>query len=167
MQTAQHIIDRLQLAPHPEGGYFKETYRSAEIIAKDSLSSNYNGARNCCTCIYFLLTPNTFSAFHRINQDEAWHFYDGSPIDLHCISPKGVHEQIIIGRDIANGQVPQYVVPGGYWFASRVLNNDGWALCGCTVSPGFDFADFKLAERSNLVHLFPEHEAIISALTRI
>jgi uncharacterized protein len=154
MQTAQHIIDRLQLAPHPEGGYFKETYRSAEIIAKDSLSSNYNGARNCCTCIYFLLTPNTFSAFHRINQDEAWHFYDGSPIDLHCISPKGVHEQIIIGRDIANGQVPQYVVPGGYWFASR-------------VSPGFDFADFELAERSNLVHLFPQHEAIISALTRI
>ena len=167
MRTAQQIIDHLQLQPHPEGGFFKETYRSAELILKDSLSSNYSGQRNCSTCIYFLLTPDTFSAFHRINQDEVWHFYDGSPIELHCISPDGIHEQIIIGRDIANGQVPQYVVPGGYWFASRVLKNEGWALCGCTVSPGFDFADFELAERSNLVVQYPKHESIITELTRV
>ena len=166
MRTAQQIIDHLQLQPHPEGGFFKETYRSSELILKDSLSSNYNGQRNCSTCIYFLLTPDTFSAFHRINQDEVWHFYDGSPIDLHCISPDGIHEQIIIGRDIANGQVPQYVVPGGYWFASRVLKNEGWALCGCTVSPGFDFQDFELVEGSELTAHFPAHRQLIDRLTR-
>lgn len=167
MKSAQQIIDRLNLEPHPEGGYFKETYRSADMVREDCLSSNYSGSRNFSTSIYFLLTPDIFSAFHRINQDEAWHFYDGSPIDLHCISPEGIHEQIIIGKDIGNGQVPQYVVPGGYWFASRVLNNEGWALCGCTVSPGFDFADFELAKRSGLTEQFPQHKAIITELTRI
>jgi predicted cupin superfamily sugar epimerase len=166
MLTIEEITKLLDLKPHPEGGFYKETYRSAGLIDKGSLPEQFSGPRNYSTSIYFLLTKDTFSAFHKIHQDEFWHFYDGSPIDLHMISPYGEHSQITIGRNLKNGQVPQFVVPGGYWFASRVLNNEAWALAGCTVSPGFDFDDFDLAERVDLTALFPKHHQIISELTR-
>lgn len=166
MLTIEEITKLLDLKPHPEGGFYKETYRSTGLIGKESLPEPYSSARNYSTSIYFLLTKDTFSAFHKIHQDEFWHFYDGSPIDLHMISPEGKHTQITIGRDLKNGQVPQFVVPGGYWFASRVLNNDDWALAGCTVAPGFDFDDFDLAERNQLIEMFPEHHKIIKELTR-
>lgn len=162
----EKLIQKLELQPHPEGGYFKETYRSEGFIPKDSLGKAYTGPRNYSTCIYFLLTSDTFSAFHKIQQDEFWHFYKGSSIDLHLISPDGNHSKVVIGNDIENGEIPQFVVPGGYWFGGKVMAKDSYALVGCTVSPGFDFADFTLAEREKLIQEFPQHKGIIEELTR-
>jgi predicted cupin superfamily sugar epimerase len=112
------------------------------------------------------LTSDAFSAFHRIRQDEIWHFYDGSPIALHTIKQDGVYTKTIIGRDFDLGQVPQFVVPGGSWFAAMVINPDDYSLIGCTVSPGFDFRDFELPSRNDLISKFPQHKEIISKLTR-
>lgn len=166
MNSIEEIINSLNLKPHPEGGYFRETYRSDHLINEDSLTSRYNGKRNYSTCIYFLLTSDTFSAFHRIQQDEIWHFYSGSPIRLHTISEIGTHSEFIIGNDFAKGQVPQLVVPGGYWFGAEVINPNDYSLVGCSVSPGFDFADFELPTRQELISLFPENEKIITRLTK-
>jgi len=163
--TIQNIINKLGLQPHPEGGYFKETYRSKGIIKADSLDPVYLGARNYSTSIYFLLTADTFSAFHRIKQDEFWHFYDGATLELHMISPQGEYSKVMIGRDIMKGEVPQFVVPGGYWFAANVIKGGDYTLTGCTVAPGFDFADFELPDHQVLLALFPQHREIISALT--
>ncbi len=160
-----NIIKTLELAPHPEGGYFKETYRSTGEIEKNSLPYEYNEKRNYSTCIYFLLTSGNFSALHRIKQDEIWHFYDGSPIRLHMISTEGIHTIQLIGRDLKNGETPQFVVPGGYWFAAEVLEKDSYSLVGCTVSPGFSFDDFELKNSQELTLLFPQHADLISRLT--
>ncbi len=166
MKKAEDLINYLNLQAHPEGGYFKETYRSKGLIEPSNLSGNYDGSRNYSTAIYFLLTSESFSAFHKINQDEFWHFYTGSPIRLHMISPKGEYTFVIIGNDLEAGQHFQYYVPGGYWFASEVVNEDGFSLLGCTVAPGFDFKDFVLADRGKLIEAFPEHEVVIKKLTR-
>ncbi|GAA4900131.1 cupin domain-containing protein [Flaviramulus aquimarinus] len=163
----QTIISQLSLQPHPEGGYFKETYRSAGVIDEKHLGSNFSGNRNYTTAIYFLLTSDTFSAFHRINQDEIWHFHKGSAIKLHIISDEGVYSTIIIGNDLEKGELPQYVVPKKYWFAAEVINADDYSLVGCTVSPGFDFKDFELPERASLITKFPQHKTIITKLTRV
>ncbi len=163
MNKFEDIIEKLDLQPHPEGGYFKETYRSHGEI--DTLKESYKGNRNYSTCIYFLLTSDTFSAFHRIKQDEIWHFYDGSPIRLHTISSTGVHSEFVIGRDFDKGQVPQLVVPGGDWFAASVVGEDNYALVGCTVAPGFHFDDFELPTRKELISKFPKHKEVITALT--
>lgn len=159
------IIQKLELKPHPEGGYFRETYRCKGEIPKDCLGSEFSDKRNFSTCIYFLLTSDSFSAFHRIKQDEIWHFYYGSPICLHIINKEGVYSKVIIGNDFLEGQIPQFIVPAGDWFAATVLNSESFSLMGCTVSPGFDFDDFELPLRSELVTLFPEHKEIITELT--
>ena len=165
MNSIETIVNTLDLKPHPEGGYFKETYRSAGTIKTESLDARYNGERNYSTCIYFLLTSDNFSAFHRIKQDEIWHFYDGSPIRLHMITEAGTHTAQIIGKEINLGELPQFVVPGGCWFASEVLENNSYSLTGCTVSPGFSFEDFELKSRKELTALFPSHEGVITKLT--
>ncbi|NRA93136.1 MAG: cupin domain-containing protein [Psychroserpens sp.] len=159
------IIKSLDLQPHPEGGYFKETYRSDGRINVDSLGPSYSGSRNYSTCIYFLLTSENFSAFHRIKQDEIWHFYKGSPIVLHTISSEGIYHKQLIGSNFENDEVPQYVVKGGDWFAAEVLDADSYSLVGCTVAPGFSFEDFEMADRSDLTKDFPEHRDIIEKLT--
>lgn len=160
------IIENLELAPHPEGGYFRETYRSPGEIEQENLGANFEGKRNFSTCIYFLLTSNDFSSFHRIKQDEIWHFYDGSAILLHVISPSGDYAKHLIGRDLEQGETPQHVVPAGCWFAAEVMEKNAYSLVGCTVSPGFDFRDFEMKSRQELVSLFPDREAIITKLTR-
>jgi predicted cupin superfamily sugar epimerase len=164
--SISQIIERLNLEPHPEGGYFRETYRSSGKIQQDSLGPGFEGLRNYSTCIYFLLTSNDFSAFHRIKQDEIWHFYDGSPIRLHVINPSGAYTQHLIGRELAKGETPQLVVPAGCWFAAEVEGQNIYSLVGCTVSPGFDFRDFEMISRQELISLFPSHKQIISKLTR-
>ncbi len=164
--TAQNIINKLELQEHPEGGYFKETYRSPGVIPNNVLSTNFKGDRNESTAIYFLLTSEKFSAFHKINQDEAWHFYKGAPLKLHIISKEGNYSFIMIGNDLENGEVPQYIVKGGDWFAAEVLQKDAYTLVGCTVAPGFDFADFVLPKREEMINLFPTHKEIITKLTR-
>jgi hypothetical protein len=165
LMDAHTIIKKLNLTEHPEGGYFKETYRSTGVISEKELGPSYSGDRKYSTCIYFLLTSEKFSAFHKINQDEIWHFYKGTPLLLHIITKEGVYKTITIGNDFEKGEVPQYVVKGGDWFAAEVIEKEAYALVGCTVAPGFDFADFVLPERKELVALFPQHQEIISKLT--
>ena len=162
----QRIIDKLELLPHPEGGYYKEIYRSEGEIKPESLGPKFSGTRNYATSIYFMLTSDTFSAFHKINQDEIWHYYDGSAIELHVISESGEHTQYTIGKDIFNGQVPQLVVPANHWFAAKTINVNDYSLVGCGVSPGFDFKDFNLPTREELVQKFPQYEDLITAFTR-
>jgi uncharacterized protein len=166
MNKVDTIIHKLQLKAHPEGGYFRETYRSEGMISKNELGEKYSGKRNFSTCIYFLLTTESFSAFHRIVQDEAWHFYEGSPLSLHMISPQGDYTRVIIGRNFEKDEVPQFVVPGGTWFAAEVASADSFSLLGCTVAPGFDFEDFEMGRREELIMLFPRLKEIISRLSR-
>lgn len=159
------IIHKLDLKPHPEGGYFKQTYRSSGEIEQDSLGPAFKSKRNFSTCIYFLLTSDNFSAFHRIKQDEIWHFYNGSPINLHTISESGDHTVNLIGRDLNKGEVPQFIVPGGCWFVAEVINQNTYSLVGCTVSPGFSFDDFELKSGKELISMFPHNKEIILKLT--
>ena len=166
MDNIDNIIDKLDLQPHPEGGYFKETYRSRLILSKKGIPPDFEGDRNACTAIYFLLTSDNFSAFHRIKQDEIWHFYSGSPISLHILTEDGNYEKQMIGSNLEKGEIPQFVVHGGDWFASEVEDPNSYALAGCTVSPGFDFADFEMASQESLIKLYPAHHKIISKLTR-
>ncbi|OSY88033.1 hypothetical protein WH52_08365 [Tenacibaculum holothuriorum] len=163
--TAQQIIKQFDLTAHPEGGYFKETYRSNGIIQNEHLPPEFVGNRNYSTSIYFLLTSEKFSAFHKINQDEIWHFYKGRTLKLHMISPEGDYSFVLIGNDIKQNEQPQFVVPAGYWFAAEVEAENAYAFTGCTVAPGFDFNDFVLPKRETLITLFPQHEAIITKLT--
>ena len=166
MKRTEQLIDLLNLQKHPEGGYFKETYRSEGVIPSEVLKDGINGDRNYCTGIYFLLTSGNFSAFHRIKQDEMWHFYEGSPLVVHMIDNQGNYSFQKIGLDFEGGQVPQFVVPKGVWFASEVQEPDSYSLVGCTVSPGFDFKDFELAKKDYLLAEFPSHSEIIDRLTR-
>ncbi|AUP78239.1 cupin domain-containing protein [Flavivirga eckloniae] len=166
MNDIEKIVSKLQLQPHPEGGYFKEVYRSNGVINKENLGVGFSGQRNYATSIYFLLTSDSFSAFHRIKQDEIWHFYKGSPIKLHMISDDGKYSNTIIGNDIEEGQNPQFVVKAQDWFAAEVIDKNAYALVGCTVSPGFDFNDFELPERDVLISKYPEHKDIVTAFTR-
>lgn len=155
-------IKNLNLQPHPEGGFFKETYRSNLELEL----SDFDGKRNASTGIYYLLPYGHFSAFHRIKSDEMWHFYDGTDLSVYVLQPTGNLEVIRLGTNLDKGEVLQAVVPAGYWFASRVEHKDGFALVGCTVSPGFDFQDFEMAERAGLLKNFPQHQKLIAELTR-
>ncbi len=163
--TAQEIIQKFHLNKHPEGGYYKETYRSNGIIKNENLSDHFIEDRNYSTSIYFLLTSDTFSAFHKINQDEIWHFYLGTTLKLHMISPNGKYSFVLIGNNLAEEERPQFVVPAQYWFAAEVLEKNSFAFTGCTVAPGFDFKDFVLPKRKELIELFPNLEEIITKLT--
>lgn len=162
----EELVHKLDLLPHPEGGFYKETYRSDGVIPQKELGDEFSGPRNYCTGIYFLLTEGNFSAFHKINQDEMWHFYEGDPLRVHMIDRTGTYTFQDIGLDLDAGQLPQCTVPAGVWFASEVANAGNYSLVGCTVSPGFDFDDFELPSRSKLIGLFPDHKEIISRLTR-
>lgn len=160
------LVTSLDLLPHPEGGFYKEVYRSEKVIAKDALPDNFSGDRNYCTSIYFLLTSENFSAFHRIKQDEIWHFYGGSSLSVHVIDKDGNYTAHKVGMNFSVGEQPQLVVPAGCWFASSVSDENSYAFVGCTVAPGFDFDDFELATRAGLSALYPTHKNIIHRLTR-
>lgn len=163
--NAQEYIETLQMQAHPEGGYFAETYRSAEMVAGEALPGRFGGARTMSTAIYFLLESHHISALHRIQSDEVWHFYDGGPLDVFVIDPAGELYIIRLGRDMAAGEVFQAVVPAGCWFGSKPVAGTAFSLVGCTVAPGFDFADFELADPRALLADFPQHEAVIRQLT--
>lgn len=165
MPTARDWIERLGLAPHPEGGYFRETYRSAEGMADSALPARFGGPRCLATAIYFLLEGHQVSALHRIKSDEVWHFYEGAPLTLFLILPGGELREVVMGRDADRGEVFQAVVPAGSWYGAVVNDPDSYALVGGTVAPGFDFADFELADRSSLRALYPEHRVLIERLT--
>ena len=165
-RAIEDLVSRLNLQPHPEGGYFREVYRSEGLIPRHALNNDYPGDRNYCTSIYFLLTSENFSAFHRIRQDEIWHFYAGAPLYIHVIDESGRYTGHELGPEVTTGQQPQLVVPAGSWFGSSVKDEDGFTLVGCTVAPGFDFEDFELADRNALVLAYPQHAGVIQQLTR-
>ena len=165
-KNAQYWIDHLGLSPHPEGGYYRVTYQSDLTIVQNALPSAFHGDRSASTAIYFLLAGRDFSAFHRIASDELWHFYAGSGLMVYVIDPEGNASQLHLGDDFEAGEVFQATVKAGCWFASRLKDAAGFALVGCTVAPGFDFADFELAKRSELVRAYPAHRELIEQLTR-
>jgi predicted cupin superfamily sugar epimerase len=166
MLTAQDIIDRLQLVPLTiEGGFFRETYRSAVSVSASALPGQYGGDRNVSTAIYYLLTPDTFSAIHRVKSDEVFHFYAGDPVEMLQLEADGRGRTVTIGNDLAAGHMPQLVVPGGLWQGCRLIPGGRWALLGCTVAPGFDYADFTAANRAELLAQYPDHAKLITALT--
>jgi len=165
-KSSAYWIEKLQLAPHPEGGYFRQTYRSDVFIAREALPAGFSGARAVSTAIYFLLEGENFSAFHRLRSDEIWHFYVGAPLVVHVIDPAGSDSRILLGDDPEAGQVLQAVVRAGCWFASHVADWKGFAVVGCTVAPGFDFADFEMGKREELVAKYSQHWELISRLTR-
>ena len=166
MLTPQQFIKQYALQPHPEGGWYKETYKSNECIPHAALPERFSGARVFSTAIYFLLEQGNFSAFHRIKSDECWHFYAGDSLLIYVINRDGSLDIINLGNDIDKGQLFQYVVPANCWFASRPEPGSTFCFVGCTVARGFDFADFELADSSALSVLYPWHERIIKELCR-
>lgn len=165
MRDAQTWIQRLDLSAHPEGGYYRETYRSPTTISEGALPDRFEGERDVAALIYFLLPGNSFSALHRIQQDEVWHFYAGHPLTLHQIDPDGTYRTCTLSRRLDEGHVLHAVVPAGTWFGATVSAEDGYALMGCTTAPAFDFADFELGGRDALMEAFPQHRSLIERLT--
>jgi len=188
--NAAYWIHHLQLLPHPEGGYYRQTYRSDLLLPKSALPGAFSGDRVASTAIYFLLDQHNFSAFHRLPSDEMWHFYLGSPLIVHVIDADGHYSEIRLGADPDAGEVFQATVKAGCWFASQLAaraesaphsliepatrdqsaareDAPQFSVVGCTVAPGFDFADFELARRADLIRLHPDHQTLITSLTRI
>ena len=158
----EKMIAALGLVPHPEGGFFRETFRAPQMLT----GLPRGAVRNASSAIYFLLPAGTFSAFHRVlGGDEVWHHYGGDPVELHVIDDGAKHAAILLGGNIEEGERPQVVIPAGALQGARVRGSD-FALCGCTVAPGFDFADFVMPTRAELIGIHPEHREIITRLTR-
>ncbi len=166
IRDANYWIRRLDLAPHPEGGFFKETYRSTESIKSSDLPDRYQSDHCFSTAIYFLLKGNESSVFHRIKSDEIWHFHIGSPLLIHSIDQDGMLFEIKLGRDLENGELLQAHIRQGCWFAAEVLDKENFTLVGCTVAPGFEFEDFELADSDKLSAQFPRHSELIKRLSR-
>lgn len=165
-ETAGKIIERFGLEPHPEGGYFREVYRSALSIPHPGIPAGHERARTTGTLIYFLLEGASFSAFHRVRwSDEVWHLYAGGPIELHAIDAEGGHSRRMLSSDFDVGE-PTTLIPAGHWQAARLTGGATWAFGGCTVAPGFEFADFELPRATELLEAYPQHAALIRALTR-
>jgi len=165
MKDADYWVRVLELLPHPEGGYFKETYRSDTFISREHLPDGFNGHRNISTSIFYLLAGNQFSKLHRIKSDEMWHFYDGSGLIIYSIDDEGKLTENKLGLDIESGENPQVLIRAGYWFGAKVNRPDSYCLAGCTVSPGFHFDEFEMGDKGELIRLFPEHRSIIEELT--
>lgn len=166
MPTAEELIHYLHLHPHPkEGGYFRETYRSAENQTAATLPARYQGDRAHGTAIYYLLTPGTFSALHRLASDEIFHFYLGSPVRMLQLFPDGSGKEIVLGPDLLAGQQVQVLAPRGVWQGSCLEPGGDFALLGCTVSPGFDYADYEHGVRNHLLTAYPGHGKLIKKLT--
>lgn len=161
---AEALIRLLGLTPHPEGGHYRELYRSAEEHPAAALPARYGGARAYGTGIYYLLRAGERSRLHRIKSDELWHHYAGGPVVLHLLHGDGGYQRAVLGPP-PRGDGWQIVVPHGVWFAAEVLDDAGYALVGCTVAPGFDYADFELADGAALRAQHPQHGALIERLT--
>lgn len=162
----QSIIETLELVRHPEGGWYREVYRSAESIGVASLPGRF-GKQHCfATSIYYLLESGDISAFHRIKSDETWHFYLGSPLKLYVLLEDGAMQKILLGDNPAAGQVFQWTVPHGLWFGAEVSVPGSFALLGCTVSPGFEFGDLEFAEYSELEEKYSRYSTLIRRLAK-
>lgn len=157
-------IERLGLLPHPEGGYYREVYRSPESIPGDALPKHFGGQpRSFGTSIYFMLTNTEVSRFHRINQDEIWNYHHGSGLHIHVIEPGGGYSRHGLGT--GSDESPQFTVPAGCYFGAEVKGEGSFSLLGCTCCPGFSFNDLHMPSRSELLELFPHLSEIITRLT--
>lgn len=166
MLTVEAVRALLGLVPHPEGGDFVETYRSAEQLAASALPSRYGAPRALGTAIYYLLTPDTFSAMHRLVSDEIFHFYLGDPVEMLQLRPDGSHRVVLIGPDLEAGQRPQVIVPRDVWQGARLRPGGRYALLGTTVAPAFTYADYETSPRAPLITTHPAARHLITALTR-
>lgn len=164
-EKAKYYKDKLMLQKHPEGGYFKEVYRAGEIIEADMLPTRYGGDRVFSTSIYFLLDENQVSKLHKLKSDEVWHFYDGSAVKIYVIQPDGKLEVRLLGSKLENGETLQTVIEKNSWFGAELIDKNQCGLIGCTVAPGFDFNDFEIGDKENLLRLFPQHSKLINKLT--
>jgi predicted cupin superfamily sugar epimerase len=157
------LISHLQLKPHPEGGFYAETFRSTLLVD----SGEHPATRSASTAIYFLLRRQDVSVFHRVTSDELWHHYLGDPLELFLIDAQGSFSLQRLGTDFANGERPQALAPRNVLQAARVADGEhGFVLCGCTVAPGFDFADFELPSRASLSAQYPAQRALFATLAR-
>ena len=164
--NARDYIQQLNLQPHPEGGFYRQTYRCLDSIPATLLPKRFGGDRPISTAIYYLLEHGDYSCFHRIKSDECWHFYAGGPLDIHIIERNGYYHSVKLGNNILLGEVYQYTVAALAWFAVEPVEKTLFALAGCTVAPGFDFNDFEMARKKNLLDLCPQHTSIIDRLCR-
>jgi uncharacterized protein len=160
MASASDYIEQLKLTPHPEGGFYKETYRANTVVTLNEFS----GPRNVSTAIYFLLENDNKSHFHKIKSDELWFYHDGESLEIFILESTGV-KTIRLGKDMKAGEVLQAIVPANAWFASKVKNNAGFVLVSCTVAPGFSFEDFEMANKTDLLKEFPAEKKIIEEMT--
>lgn len=165
MNDADYWIEKLNLELHPEGGYFREVYRSDENIAMKALPDRYNDNRSFSTSIYFLLKGEQISSFHRIKSDETWHFYQGTTLKLFIIGIDGTLTTRLLGNKIEEEESLQITIPRNNWFGGKVVDKNSFALLGCTVAPGFHFDDFELAEKQKLINKLPKHKDLIEELT--
>ena len=166
MPAADELIRHLGLVPHPkEGGFFRETYRSAQSYS--GLPTRYHGPRSAGTAIYYLLTPTTFSALHRLQSDEIFHFYLGDPVRMLQLDPDGQGRTVVLGSDVLNGQHLQIVVPRGIWQGSLLEPGGAFALLGCTVAPGFEYIDYEAGNRQALLAQYPVFADLIKKLTPV
>jgi hypothetical protein len=166
MLTGEQIRELLQMRPHPiEGGYFAETYRGVPVVPQGSLP-DYPGDRAISTAIFYLLTPDTFSAMHRVRGDEMFHFYLGDPVEMLQLKEDGSGEVIVLGQDIAAGMRLQHNVPGGVWQGSRLRAGGKYALLGTTMAPGFEYEDYETGKRQNLISRYREYSQLIISLSR-
>ena len=165
-EKAGYYISKLQLSLHPEGGYYKEVYRSGEIYEAEFLPGRYFKDRALSTSIYFLLEGRQVSTFHRLKSDEIWHFYDGSVVKIYNIEEDGRMKEIKLGNNLEDGETLQVVINKNSWFGAEVVDKSSFCLIGCTVSPGFDFEDFELGNRDSLIKQFPEYSEVIKKLTK-
>ena len=159
MSDKDTLIQRLDLQPHPEGGFYKETYRAEMNL---DTPPGFSGNRSASTGIYFMLTKDSKSHLHRIKSDEMWHFYSGDPLQIVMLSPTGEFSEKILGPNLDKGETYQFVVPAGYWFGSEVLTGGEYSLVGCTVAPGFDFNDFEMAKKEELIKTFPKYSEFLN-----
>jgi predicted cupin superfamily sugar epimerase len=165
-ETVKRIVAKFGLIPHPEGGHFREVYRSALSCRHPGITDSLDDRRSTGTLIYFLLAGAEFSAFHRVRwTDEVWHLYAGGPLELHTIDAADRYAQRVLTTDLEHGE-PTGVVPAGVWQAARLARGASWAFGGCTVAPGFDFADFEMPPRQELLAAHTKHAAIVRELTR-
>lgn len=165
MPSSDYWISALNLQPHPEGGYFREVYRSAGVIAASGLPT-YFGSRHFATSIYYLLGGKEFSAFHKLKSDEIWHYYDGCGLTLYVIQQDGTLITKMLGKHAGEGESLQQVIPANHWFAAKPADTHSYTLAGCTMAPGFDIMDFELGTFEDLAKQFPQHSAIIRLLTK-
>lgn len=165
--TIEDVVKLLGLVPLPdEGGLFRETYRAAHDVAQEALPVGYAGSRSLGTAIYYLLTPELFSAIHRVRGDEIFHFYLGDPVEMLHLRSDGSGERLVLGNDLANGMRPQILVPAGLWQGAKLRDGGRFALAGATMSPGFDSGDFELGRRPALIERYPAFSREIVELTR-